>query len=434
MDPTLQTAFREREMRVEHRLNLVRAGMLGIGYLINLRAAAGRGLLHTSYVGFLEVEAVFLVLYVGAVHLVTARPGYRPWVKYLTITVDLAVVVSFYLEMIRPEFTGMANLGFFRGTCVTIVVALVIVTALRQSPLAVVYGTVLGAAMATWLAWQPGETFEARTWWPTLVAIAGGITWWVSANLRSLVLDLWRRQRLTRFLPRELVTLLEHDDLYLELGGQAVQATILLADIRGFTQLAEQRPAEEIVAVLNEYFTAMSEVIFRHRGMLDKYIGDAILAVFGTPFPRPEDPLRAVRAAEEMLETLDALNAKWATEDREPLEIGIALHTGEVIAGNIGSVQRMDYTVIGDAVNLTSRLEGLNKRYGSTLILSEATHEAARLGDEAVFLEETRVRGREAPIRVYSLRRGAGAVVAAPGEDADANAPVPGDAQAEVSG
>ena len=398
----------------------MRAGLLAIGYAINMIAAGTRDLLHGSYLGFLAVELVFLVVYLIAIHRLTAGPRYRPWVKYVTILVDLGVLLSFYLEMIRPEFAGRANLPFFRGTSVAIASILVIVTAVRQSQAAIAYTTILGTALATYLAWQPGEAREAHYWWPALVALSGGITWWVSVNLRSLVVTLWRRQRLTRFLPKELVQLLEHDDVGLQLGGQGVEATILMADIRGFTRLSERKPAGEIVELLNEYFTAMSMVILRHGGMIDKYIGDAIMAVFGAPFPRPDDPLRAIRAAQEMLETLEALNARWAAEDREPLEVGIALHTGEVIAGNIGSTQRMDYTVIGDTVNLTSRLEGLNKRYGTALILSERTCEAARLGAAATLLDETKVRGRAAPIRVYTLRRGAGAEAeeAAPEGDA----------------
>ena len=152
--------------------------------------------------------------------------------------------------------------------------------------------------------------------------------------------------------------------------------TVLFSDIRGFTTVSEKGQPEEIVAILNEYFTRMVEIVFAHKGTLDKFVGDMVMALFGAPLDDPNHAEHAVDAALEMIRELNRLNEKWAAEGRPALDIGIGISTGPMIAGNIGSEAIMSYTVIGDSVNLGARLESLNKEYGTRIIISEATREA----------------------------------------------------------
>ena len=160
------------------------------------------------------------------------------------------------------------------------------------------------------------------------------------------------------------------------LGGQRRQMTVLFSDIRGFTTVSEKGQPEEIVAILNEYFTRMVEIVFAHKGTLDKFVGDMVMALFGAPLDDPNHAEHAVDAALEMIRELNRLNEKWTAEGRPALDIGIGISTGPMIAGNIGSEAIMSYTVIGDAVNLGARLESLNKEYGTRIIISEATRDA----------------------------------------------------------
>ena len=157
------------------------------------------------------------------------------------------------------------------------------------------------------------------------------------------------------------------------LGGQRREMTVLFSDIRGFTTVSERGQPEEIVHMLNEYFTRMVDIVFRHKGTLDKFVGDMVMALFGAPLDDPLHADHAVEAALEMLDALHTLNMRWAAEGRPTLDIGIGINTGPMIAGNIGSDAIMSYTVIGDAVNLGSRLESLNKQYGTRIIISEFT-------------------------------------------------------------
>jgi adenylate cyclase len=155
------------------------------------------------------------------------------------------------------------------------------------------------------------------------------------------------------------------------LGGTASEATVLFSDIRSFTTLTEQLGAQGTVALLNEYFTLMVECIQREGGMLDKFIGDAIMAVFGTPFPHDDDEDRSVRAALGMLRDLDTFNRQRAQRGLMAIDMGIGINTDTIVSGNIGSPRRMDYTVIGDGVNLASRLESACKEYGARLLISD---------------------------------------------------------------
>jgi adenylate cyclase len=157
------------------------------------------------------------------------------------------------------------------------------------------------------------------------------------------------------------------------LGGQRREMSVLFSDIRGFTTVSEKGEPEEIVHMLNEYFTRMVEIVFHHKGTVDKFVGDMVMALFGAPLEDPEHAEHAVEAALDMIQELEKLNVKWAAEGRPALDIGIGINTGPMIAGNIGSDQIMSYTVIGDAVNLGSRLESLNKQYSTRIIISEAT-------------------------------------------------------------
>jgi len=187
------------------------------------------------------------------------------------------------------------------------------------------------------------------------------------------------------------------------LVGSVQEVTILFSDIRSFTTFSERIGARGTVSMLNSYFTEMVDVIFNQGGILDKYIGDAIMAVFGTPFKKPEDPDNAVTAAVEMLLTLRSYNAQRIAAGEEPIDMGVGVNTDEVVAGNIGSQKRMDYTVIGDGVNLASRLVGASKYYGASILISESTFNKQKRPRIARHLDLIRVKGKEKPISVYEI-------------------------------
>jgi len=192
----------------------------------------------------------------------------------------------------------------------------------------------------------------------------------------------------------------------LRLGGEKRDLTVLFSDIRGFTSMSEAMAPEELVKLMNEYFTAMTDKVFEHRGSLDKYIGDAIMAVYGAPVTEAKHAALACRTALEMLTVLDELKTKWQPLGLPEIDIGVGINTGPMIVGNMGSASRFNYTVVGDAVNLASRIESLNKTYGTNILASEYTYEAVK--DEFPWVREVdsvRVRGRTQPVRLYELMR-----------------------------
>lgn len=186
-----------------------------------------------------------------------------------------------------------------------------------------------------------------------------------------------------------------------ELGGKQQKVSILFSDVRGFTTAAEALGPRETVSMLNEYFEEMVEVILRHGGILDKYIGDAMMALFGAPFSGIDDADRAVAVANEWVRVLRLLNRRRAERGQPPMDMGVGISTGEVIVGSIGSTRRMEYTVIGDSVNLASRLEGATKQYGVRILLSEHTvqdlHQPALLRE----IDRLRVKGKDHPVTVF---------------------------------
>ena len=187
------------------------------------------------------------------------------------------------------------------------------------------------------------------------------------------------------------------------LGGKSVPATVLFSDIRSFTTLTEQLGPQGTVSLLNEYFEIMVECIQREGGMLDKFIGDAMMAAFGVPMAHDDDEDRAVRAAISMIRELDQWNAKRAQEGKMPVKIGIGLNTDVVVSGNIGSRKRMDFTMIGDGVNLAARLESACKQYHARILVSEFTYRKLRGTYRTREIDRIIVKGKTQPVAVYEI-------------------------------
>ena len=187
------------------------------------------------------------------------------------------------------------------------------------------------------------------------------------------------------------------------LVGKKQNATILFSDIRSFTTIAESLPPEDLVTSLNTYFNVMVGIIMEHKGIIDKFMGDAIMALFGAPVQYGDDPSQAVKTSLEMIHELADFNKNQVRLDKRPFKIGIGLNTGNVIVGNIGSDQKLEYTCIGDAVNLASRMEGLTKIYGVPIIISEHTLNQAGADNKTRELDKVRVRGKDQGVKVYEL-------------------------------
>ena len=189
----------------------------------------------------------------------------------------------------------------------------------------------------------------------------------------------------------------------MELGGISVHATVLFSDIRGFTSLSEKLKAQEVVELLNRYFTVMVRVLHEHGGWVNKFGGDSILAVFGVPTPLSDHSQRAVAAALDMRVGLAEFNAEQQSRGGPPLKIGIGLHSGWLVAGNMGSPERMEFTVIGDAVNVASRLQSLTKSLGTDILISAEIYQSIGKDVETREMPAAEVQGKEYPIKIYSL-------------------------------
>jgi adenylate cyclase len=219
--------------------------------------------------------------------------------------------------------------------------------------------------------------------------------------------DITQEQRLmstlSRYVTRQIAEQLLKDRDRLKLGGNRSVVAVLFSDIRNFTTLSERLSAEEVVEMLNDYFTRMIDPIFRYEGTLDKFIGDAIMAVFGAPVHHDDDCLRAVRCAIEMRRALREYNRVRESRGLPTIETGIGITWGEAVSGNIGSERRMDYTVIGDTVNVASRLEGLTKAYPCKILVNDLIYETIRNEIECVDLGSAQVKGKEGSVRIYGV-------------------------------
>jgi class 3 adenylate cyclase/ligand-binding sensor protein len=208
-----------------------------------------------------------------------------------------------------------------------------------------------------------------------------------------------KKERLSRYFSPSIFELIDGRE-ELSYSGEA---SVLFSDIRNFTTRSERLTPAEVVEMLNEYFEEMVEAIFAHEGTLDKFIGDAVLAVFGAPIPSEENARNAVKAAQQMLTKLAALNEKRTARGQQPIEIGIGIHTGKIMGGNIGSKKRMEYTVIGDTVNVAARLESLSKNYPEAIIISEDTFKMVQDLVDVAGAEEVQLKGKTAATRIHRV-------------------------------
>ena len=313
--------------------------------------------------------------------------GFMPGVEIQANIVHMLATGS----LVRPA----GWLAGFAVELVAILVAGVVMVAMRPlwGTAICLAGALLLGVPASYLAFSRGGY-----WVDFLLPVAVTSLLGVGADILSK-----RRLRdaLGRYVSPEVAARVERNPGDLE--GERRQVSILFTDLRGFTTLSERMAPEQMAARLTEYFDAMTSAIFVRRGMVNDFIGDAILAVFGAPLDDPEHARHAIESALAMGEMLAGLNQRWQAEGLPPLRMGLGIHTGEVFAGNVGRAGKVKYAVVGDTVNLASRVEGLNKELGTTMLVTEAAYRAAGLDLEVNDRGAISVKGREEPVRVYEV-------------------------------
>jgi adenylate cyclase len=393
---TLETEAR----RNEQRIGWVRAGAFGLVLLLDAVLAA----LAIRPASNLIHSAIALGISLGllaALH----RSRHRPWFRFAIPLLD-AVLIERLLS------TRLGAHGFPPS--------LIAVTALGCGLFAATGGLRFDRKSAIWttllagiLFWRLlGDIAPPGPLAYSLVALAaiGMLGVWTTDLVRRTMRAARGRAFLGRFLPRALVDAAFRNPIA-ALDPKAVEATVLVSDMRGFTSLAETRPPEEVLELLNRLQGSLAACVKKHGGVVDKFMGDGMLAVFGAPEPLPDHAERAILAARDIRQAVREIND--ASPRSIPLRIGIGIHSGSLVAGCLGGGERLEFTVVGDAVNTASRLESMTKEKGIGLLLSGET--AALLGSlELLDLGKVVVRGRRRPLAIYTLPEVADAEAEAP--------------------
>jgi adenylate cyclase len=263
----------------------------------------------------------------------------------------------------------------------------------------------LAALAAGVLATNLWAFFELGRWLNLFLPLVSVVAIYTAVVLYKYFIGERQERRIRaafkHYLSPTLVDQVAREPALLHLGGEQKELTVLFADIRDSTRIGAKLPAGEFVQLLNEVMDVMTGVLFAFDGMLDKFTGDGLVAVFGAPLPQPDHPLRACRAALAMVEALEPVQRKWARPELPPLEVGIGINTGSMLIGNMGSKERFSYTVIGDEANLGARLEAANKDFQTRILISEATWQ--RVQDEIAVreLDVVTFRGMARPVRVF---------------------------------
>jgi len=327
--------------------------------------------------------------------------------EYQTPFPDDAGGVELHATLAENVLSGQVMRRASRATdlAATVLAGLTVSAAAALLPVAwaVALVVVLAGGLGWWATVLVGQGVWVAAVMPGLAAgtaLMSGVAWqyFVVGRERRRIKDLF-----SRYVSKDVIAELMADPDRARLGGQRREMTVLFSDIRGFTTASEAGTPEAVVAQLNEYFGEMVEVLFRHQGTLDKFVGDMVMGLFGAPLPDARHADHAVAAALDMITSLERLNDRWRAEGRPVLDIGIGINTGEMIAGNIGSEAIMSYTVIGDAVNLGARLESLNKDYGTRILISDATRSRLTTPVRTREIGAVTVKGKTQAVIVHEL-------------------------------
>ncbi len=213
------------------------------------------------------------------------------------------------------------------------------------------------------------------------------------------------KQAMGRYISQDVMKNVVKNIDDIKLGGKRANVTVLFADIRGFTSMSEKMSAEDVSVILNEYFSEIEPIITKYNGTINKFIGDAVMAVFGDPIPDLDHPIKAVKCANEMLKKVEELQDKWLFEGKPKIEIGVGINTGDAFVGNIGSEKRLEYTVIGDTVNLASRIESYNKVYRTNFLISSSTYSYVSELADVIKISEVSIRGKAKKMDIYEVLR-----------------------------